>query len=71
MQSESGVVVAERIRDVKMRLKSGGELRLLAIGNQNFVDYSMLFRCMEYDFLEYGRQSKEKAAANRKQKSLS
>lgn len=60
----------ERIRDVKMRLKSGGELRLLAIENQNFVDYTMPFRCMEYDYLEYGRQLKELEVENRKQKRL-
>lgn len=61
---------AERFRDVKMRLKSGGELRLLAIENQSFVDYTMPYRCMEYDCLEYGRQLKELESENRKKNLL-
>lgn len=68
--AESEREVTERIRDVKMRLKSGGELRLLAIENQSFVDYTMPFRCMEYDCLEYGRQLKGMAVENKKQKKL-
>ena len=29
--------------------KNGGNLRVLAIENQNSVDYTMPFRCMEYE----------------------
>lgn len=60
----------ERFRDVKMRLKNGGILRILAIENQDYVDYAMPFRCMEYDCLEYGRQVQELKDVNRQKKSL-
>lgn len=46
----------ERIRDIKMKLKSGETLTILAIENQNQVDYTMPFRCMQYDTMEYGKQ---------------
>lgn len=46
----------ERTRDVCRHLKSGGTLRVLAVENQQKVDYSMPFRCMEYDVMEYGKQ---------------
>lgn len=42
-----------RIRDLKKYIKTRGSLRILAVENQNQVDYSMPFRCMEYDILEY------------------
>ena len=45
-----------RYRDIIKKLKNGGSLRVLAIENQNLVDYTMPFRCMEYDTLEYRRQ---------------
>lgn len=45
-----------RLRDIKMRMQSGELLRMLAIENQNHVDYSMPFRCMQYDTLEYEKQ---------------
>ena len=61
---------AERFRDVKMRLKNGVVLRILAIENQDYVDYTMPFRCMEYDCLEYGRQVQELKDRNRQQKLL-
>lgn len=61
---------AERIRDVKMRLKTGGVLRILAIENQDYVDYAMPFRCMEYDCLEYGRQLQELKGENEHRKTL-
>jgi len=61
---------AERLRDVKMWLKNGGVLRILAIENQDYVDYAMPFRCMEYDCLEYGRQLQELKDVNKQQKSL-
>ena len=46
----------ERTRDLKKLLRTGGALRILAIENQNLVDYTMPFRCMEYDTMEYRKQ---------------
>lgn len=45
-----------RTRDVKKRLDSGGTLRVLAIEDQNLVDFTMPWRTMNYDNLEYKRQ---------------
>lgn len=36
-------------RDIVKKRKNGGNLRVLAIENQNSVDYTMPFRCMEYE----------------------
>ena len=49
----------ERTRDIKMRHQSGASIRILAIENQHYVDYSMPFRNMQYDALEYQRQLEE------------
>ena len=46
----------ERIRDICKTLKSGEVLRILALENQEVVDYSLPFRCMQYDCMEYGKQ---------------
>ena len=46
----------DRIRDICKQLKSGGVLRILAVENQEKVDYTMPYRCMEYDVMEYGKQ---------------
>lgn len=46
----------ERIRDVRKRLDTGAELRILALENQTFVDYSMPIRCMQYDVADYRKQ---------------
>ena len=46
----------DRIRDIKMRLDTGVLLAILAVENQSAVDYSMPFRCLQYDTMEYGRQ---------------
>ena len=43
----------ERTRDLKKILRTGGSLQIFAIENQNLVDYTMPFRCMEYDTMEY------------------
>ena len=43
-------------RDICKQLKSGGMLRILAVENQEKVDYTMPYRCMEYDVMEYGKQ---------------
>lgn len=45
-----------RTRDICKQLKSGGTLRILAVENQEKVDYAMPYRCMEYDVMEYGKQ---------------
>lgn len=54
----------ERSRDIKMNLDTGEVFRLLAIENQENVNYIMPFRCMQYDTLEYGRQIEELQAKN-------
>ena len=46
----------ERTRDICKKLKSGGTLRILAVENQEKIDYTMPYRCMEYDVMEYGKQ---------------
>lgn len=46
----------ERIRDICKRLKTGETLRILALENQEWIDYAMPFRCMQYDAMEYARQ---------------
>ena len=47
-----------RTRDLKKRLKSGSKLKILAIENQADIDYTMPWRHMNYDSLEYGQQIK-------------
>lgn len=54
-----------RTRDVKKHLRSGTELRVLAIEDQSYVDQTMPWRCMNYDALEYGRQVQEIQAKNK------
>lgn len=56
---------ATRSRDVKKRLKSGTELRILAIEEQSKIDYIMPWRCMNYDALEYGRQVRKRQSQNK------
>ena len=55
-----------RYRDIVKKLKSGGSLRILAMENQNQVDYTMPFRCMEYDTMEYRRQIDHRIRENEK-----
>lgn len=54
----------ERIRDVKMLGKNGSTFRVLAVENQQAVDYSMPFRCMQYDTLQYQNQLNEIRSRN-------
>lgn len=54
-----------RFRDIKMTMKSGELFRLLAVENQTTVDYSMPYRCMQYDSMEYGKQLKALKNFNR------
>lgn len=61
---------ASRFRDIKMFLNTGGCLRILAVENQLNIDYTMPYRCMQYDSMEYGKQLKELKARNREQKKL-
>ena len=60
-----------RYRDIVKKLKSGGSLRILAMENQNRVDYTMPFRCMEYDTLEYRRQIDRRIRDNERTSQLS
>ena len=52
-------VMTSSFRDIKKRLKTGESFVVTAIENQQDVDYSMPWRIMKYDCLEYGRQIKE------------
>ncbi len=49
----------DRTRDIKMSLRTGGALRILAVEHQANSDYTLPFRCMRYDSLEYGKQLQE------------
>lgn len=57
--------ISGRSRDVKMLLQSRTGLYILAVENQTYADYSMPFRCMEYDALEYRRQLDELKSAHK------
>ena len=61
----------ERFRDIKKRLSGGETLRILAIENQNLVDYTMPFRCMEYDTLEYRHQLDDIRKTNKQEGNFS
>lgn len=58
--------VYNRIRDIKKRLKSGKELKILALESQSMVNYTMPWRCMDYDCREYDKQIREIQRANRR-----
>lgn len=62
--------VSERARDIKMTMRTGGTLCVLALENQNSVDYTLPYRCMQYDSLEYGKQLEELKRSNREEKCL-
>lgn len=49
----------ERSRDIKMCHQTGVTIRIFAIENQHYIDYSMPFRNMQYDMLEYQHQLEE------------
>lgn len=61
-ESKDGV----RIRDIKKRLRSGKELKILALESQSNVNYIMPWRCMDYDSREYGEQIRVIQKKNRK-----
>lgn len=54
-----------RLRDIKMTLKGRNTLRILAVENQANIDYTMPYRCMQYDTMEYGKQLRERKNSNR------
>ena len=56
---EKRVRHSPRFRDLKKKLHSGNYLQILAIEHQSSVDYTMAWRHMYYDALEYKRQIKE------------
>ncbi len=68
MSEEEKTKYLERIRDVKMLNKDGSVFRVLAVENQQSVDYSMPFRCMQYDTLQYQKQLEEITARNEEEK---
>ena len=51
---------AKLMRDVKMQLRSGTVLQVLAVENQSYINYGMPVRIMGYDAAEYNRQMKER-----------
>ncbi|MCI9336307.1 MAG: hypothetical protein HFH93_02015 [Lachnospiraceae bacterium] len=53
-----------RTRDVKKRLKSGRELKILAVESQSEASGIMPWRVMDYDCREYGRQIQQAQRAN-------
>ena len=55
----------QRTRDIKRRLKSGKELKILAVESQSDVNYIMPWRVMDYDCREYGKQIRGAQRANR------
>ena len=48
-----------RFRDIKKRLGNGMKFAILAVENQNEVDFEMPLRVMQYDCSEYQRQLRE------------
>lgn len=55
-------------RDIKMCMRTGSIFRILALENQNLVDYTMPIRCMQYDVLEYKQQVDSIRKQNDKEK---
>lgn len=60
----------ERTRDICKRLKTGETFRILALENQQMIDYTMPFRCMQYDVMEYAKQIDTIKNRNRQDKLL-
>ncbi|MCI9572934.1 MAG: hypothetical protein HFH97_10030 [Lachnospiraceae bacterium] len=54
----------QRTRDIKKRLESGKELKILALESRSEVSYIMSWRVMDYNCREYGKQIKEAQRAN-------
>lgn len=60
----------DRIRDIRMTAKTGETYCLYALENQQFVNYAMPFRCMQYDTMEYSRQLEEIRKRNAEEKNF-
>lgn len=60
----------DRTRDLKMIAENGETFRVLALENQSNVDYTLPFRCMQYDALEYNRQLRDLKKYNKTHKLL-
>lgn len=60
----------QRIRDLKKNHLSGMVLRVLALENQNHVDYTISWRIMGYDYHEYGKQIEQIKQRNQKEAKL-
>lgn len=60
-----------RIRDMVRKVAFGVNFAIIGFENQEMVDYSMPFRCMEYDVGEYEKQVGKIRRRLRKQKGLS
>ena len=50
---------SNRFRDIKKRTKNGTFFAMTAIENQEAVDYTMPWRLMQYDQMEYGEQLRQ------------
>ncbi|MCI9652162.1 MAG: hypothetical protein HFH98_09915, partial [Lachnospiraceae bacterium] len=61
-----GVKGGGRARDLKKRLKSGRELKILAVESQSEINYIMPWRVMDYDSREYGKQIRKAQRENRR-----
>ncbi len=61
-----GVKGGGRARDLKKRLKSGRELKILAVESQSEINYIMPWRVMDYDSREYGEQIRKAQRENRR-----
>lgn len=59
-----GEKCGRRTRDIKKHLKSGKELKILAVESQSEISYIMPWRVMDYDCREYGRQIREVQRVN-------
>lgn len=67
------VVTSSGFRDIKKRLRTGEGFVVVAVENQNDIDYTMPWRIMDYDRMEYGRQLealRKARRADRKEKGL-
>lgn len=55
-QTPNGTHTYNRTRDLIKQLKNGISLKVVAVEAQDYIDYSMPWRCMNYDAHEYEKQ---------------
>jgi len=55
-KSSGKLIGHSKYRDIKKRAVNGMDFAIMAIENQSDIDYTMPWRIMQYDQLEYGRQ---------------